>query len=472
MIAQLLNRAVTVDNGRMIQSVLSQLVTDFDDPEVRAGVAAGLELEDLTAALTMASESVEREERESSGQHGFEPDIAERRGAEVAPLDDFSFFSRDPVINNIQSAIEEWLEQNAILDENGPQDDRRSADEAPAVTDRIVKGIEPFRMPDGRRLFGPFEVPSDPRWAACLLAKGLRLFRKKHPFNPKPADAVRIADHARVLLVGDWGTGLPRARKVADEMRAVLDEGKGKREQHVIHLGDVYYSGWAREYKHRFLRHWPVLPEQAGEIGSWSLNGNHDMYSGGYGYYDELLADSRFTRQQRSSLFQLQNSAWRIFGLDSAWKDDDLEDPQTEWLRAELEKPGGQAVLLSHHQLFSAYDKAGKNLGEKLAVQLQKGQIRAWFWGHEHRCMTFKPAENLPYGRCLGHGGVPVYMNHDESEPCPAPGDYEYREYLDKGLERWALFGFAVLDFYGPTIHVRYINENGREHKEEWVKST
>ena len=72
MIAQLLNRAVTVDKGRMIQAVLSQLVTDFDDPKVRAGVAAGLELEDLTAALTMASESVEREERESSGQHGFD----------------------------------------------------------------------------------------------------------------------------------------------------------------------------------------------------------------------------------------------------------------------------------------------------------------------------------------------------------------------------------------------------------------
>jgi hypothetical protein len=468
MIAQVLNRAVVLDNARTLQEALSSLVTDFDDPAVRSGVALGLELEDLDAALAMTDENVKREESESSGQDSFPPLDTERRGSTVAPLDDFSFFSRDHVISNIQSALEEWLERDAELEEREVEDDRRDGD-APAVTDRIVKGLEPSRTPEGRRLFGAFEVPSDPRWAACLLAKGLRLFRKKHPFNPRPAERVPIADNARVLLVGDWGTGLPRARKVADEMRAVLDEGKGKREQHVIHLGDVYYSGWAREYEQRFLRHWPVKPHEAEQIGSWSLNGNHDMYSGGHGYYEVLLQDVRFARQQQSSLFQLQNTAWRIFGLDSAWEDNALKEPQAQWLGAELEKPGGKALLLSHHQLFSAYEEAGNKLKETLSQQLQKKQVRAWFWGHEHRCMTFKPWDNLQYGRCVGHGGVPVYMGHNEAEPCPEPGEYEYREYLDKGIELWALFGFAVLDFDGPKIHVRYIDENGRQHKDEWL---
>ena len=31
---------------------------------------------------------------------------------------------------------------------------------------------------------------------------------------------------------------------------------------------------------------------------SWALNGNHDMYSGGWGYFDHLLADERFSRQR------------------------------------------------------------------------------------------------------------------------------------------------------------------------------
>ena len=35
------------------------------------------------------------------------------------------------------------------------------------------------------------------------------------------------------------------------------------RQVHAIHLGDVYYSGFAREYKNRFLRYWPVREDEA-----------------------------------------------------------------------------------------------------------------------------------------------------------------------------------------------------------------
>src|SRR5258708_4726409 len=95
MIAQVLNRAVVLDNARTLQEALSRLVTDFDDPAVRSGVALGLEREDLDAALAMTDENVKREESESSGQRSFPALDTERRGSTVAPLDDFSFFSRD-----------------------------------------------------------------------------------------------------------------------------------------------------------------------------------------------------------------------------------------------------------------------------------------------------------------------------------------------------------------------------------------
>jgi hypothetical protein len=47
-------------------------------------------------------------------------------------------------------------------------------------------------------------------------------------------------------------------------MRAELDAGiKAGLEQHVIHLGDVYYSGWEFEYRERLLKYWPVkLPRR------------------------------------------------------------------------------------------------------------------------------------------------------------------------------------------------------------------
>jgi hypothetical protein len=101
--------------------------------------------------------------------------------------------------------------------------------------------------------------------------------------------------------VGDWGTGLGRARQVAvhmqEEIAGALAEG---REAHAIHLGDVYYSGLASEDQRRFLAYWPVTAAQAASgVTSWSLNGNHDMYSGGYGYFGTLLADPRFAAQPR-----------------------------------------------------------------------------------------------------------------------------------------------------------------------------
>ena len=44
---------------------------------------------------------------------------------------------------------------------------------------------------------------------------------------------------------------------------------------------------------------WPVTADQAGAgVTSWSLNGNHDMYSGGFGYFQTLLADPRFAAQR------------------------------------------------------------------------------------------------------------------------------------------------------------------------------
>jgi hypothetical protein len=85
----------------------------------------------------------------------------------------------------------------------------------------------------------------------------------------------------RLILVGDWGTGLLRAQKVAAQMRKEIEaRSRAGLTQRVIHLGDVYYSGWGHEYRRRFLPLWPVLPEETGRIGSWSPKWHHDMSSG------------------------------------------------------------------------------------------------------------------------------------------------------------------------------------------------
>ena len=277
------------------------------------------------------------------------------------------------------------------------------------------------------------------------------------------------------MLVGDWATGVPRARKVAKLIARELANGTvAGLEQHVVHLGDVYYSGWEHEVRSRFLKYWPVEEVEADRIGSWALNANHDMFSGGHGYFQTLLGDVRFRRQQGASFFSLHNRHWNILGLDTAWDDHGLKDPQTDWLRSEVHAGGRKTLLLSHHQLFSPYETVPQEPGrlpEKILPILARTPVTAWFWGHEHRCVCMNQTDSVKFPRCVGHGGVPVYMNHAESDPYPASVVYEYRKFISKslGVEKWALFGFVVLDFDGDMVTVRYIDENGNVHRTESI---
>jgi hypothetical protein len=471
MLAQVLNRAFVLDQ-------LTTLRAELERGEVlESGDAYGagsLEPAPPDETLNELRAAEEREAAQSSGQPAFVPTSAERRRKPIAPIDDFSFISRDPLVSLVQSALEEYIAQRepGLVETEGPSDDRRrAAGEEIAVTDQAISGVDLASAPPaGRRLFGRFEAV-DARWANCLIAMAIRRRKGTRPFNKRPATPLKIAEQARLVLVGDWATGLPRARKVANRIREVLEEGRrDRREQHIIHLGDAYYSGWEREYEERFLPYWPVHSGEHETYGSWSLNGNHDMYSGGHGYFDYLLAEERFSRQEQSSFFTLSNRHWLVLGLDTAYDDHDLRDPQAAWVADSIAAaPGKQTILLSHHQLFSAYERGGNKLADKLSGPLANGSIRAWFWGHEHRCMVYAPHGGVPFARCIGHGGVPVYMTHDEDDPYPPPALYEYRKVLRQRLEPWAAFGFAVLEFEGPTLRVRYVDENGSEHHTEVI---
>jgi hypothetical protein len=390
---------------------------------------------------------------------------AQRRGGTTA-IDDACFISSDPIISLAQSAIEFHVGQSDAKEKHSRRDGRRGWTDVPPVTDRYLIQDRPS---PGRRIFDKFSE-TDIRWVSSLVAMGIQKFRSPHAFNPVPQQ-VRIGERCRLIVVGDWGSGLPRAVKVADAMdEYVADSVKQGLDCHVIHLGDVYYSGWEYEYRERFLNHWPVKKSEKDRVGSWSLNGNHDMYSGGFGYFDTLLADPRFARQGKSSFFRLYNDEWQFLGLDTAWDDNGLKDPQASWVREMVSQNLQRTMILTHHQLYSAHENGpsvGKVLREKLGDVLRAGKIEGALWGHEHRCVGHKPFADVQYGRLIGHGGVPVYMTHEVDDVFASPADYEDRRFITSGLEHWAYMGFAVLDFDGPALETRYVDENGRVDRTE-----
>jgi hypothetical protein len=374
------------------------------------------------------------------------------------------YLSRAPLVSMIQSRSEEALNEAGVPDPGKPA----------SLWSRIVRGVE--------RLLhispGSF-TSKDPGWFVSIAQGALdRLAKGNAPFNPDPAEYDGVTDDARLVVVGDWGTGLPRARAVATQMGKAIDAAlASQRQVHVVHLGDIYYSGFEGEDRKRFLDLWPVSQAQAeAGVTSWSLNGNHDMYSGGFGYFGTLLADPRF-RAQRSpdgkttSFFRLRSPSWDFIGLDTAWDTDVtsegqtgvLQDPQASYVAKVAAGSPRKLVLFSHHQLVSFYDQhdMGDTLPGKLAPVLGKDRVTAWWWGHEHRAITYGPVPGLRYPRCLGNGGVPVLP-----DPAPPPASKatitwrSTRTVREHGQQR-TRFGFAVLDLHPDRIEVAYIDDDG-----------
>lgn len=311
--------------------------------------------------------------------------------------------------------------------------------------------------------FGPHDVG----WTTCLVAQALRKLVGRHKFNTGPAPINPISNKARIILLSDWGTGVPRAQDVGASARRSLEEAANQgRDVHVVHLGDVYYAGFKSEYDRQFLRYWPVHKDETNKFASYNLNGNHDMYSGGHDYFDYLLADQRFGRQQQCSFFGLENSYWQILALDTAYEEGKLTEPQADWVADKRNGSRHKAgILLSHHQPFTAFEKApAPEVLHALQPVIDQNLILGWWWGHEHRCVLYAPQTGIQYPRCIGYGGVPIIA---DKRPNPPGVNYQYHDFVPGTDPAFARFGFVVMDFDNEKLHVQYLGENGVPHYHE-----
>jgi predicted phosphodiesterase len=264
---------------------------------------------------------------------------------------------------------------------------------------------------------------------------------------------------ARIAIVGDWGTGQPEAK-------ALLEAIARKKPDAVIHLGDIYYSGTEFEMENYFLNIWSGTLDLT-TTRTFTLAGNHDMYSGGGAYYD-LIAKLG----QPASHFCLRNDDWQFVALDTGLHDVDaldaqptyLEDTEVAWLNDKIATAGSRrTVLLSHHQLFTAFEKIGAGfLNENLNRQVGPilPQVTAWLWGHEHNQVIYKPFQGV-LGRCLGHGAYPVGITEIADSPqFPNVPLEDVR--LTKGPSFYS-HGYVVVDLDGPLATVSYYQDSDSE---------
>lgn len=282
----------------------------------------------------------------------------------------------------------------------------------------------------------------------------------------------KLPTKAKVAIVGDWGTG-------QDAAKLVLRQVANKKPDVVIHLGDIYYAGTQFEVNTYFVQPWQQilnLGQKLDRIPTFTLAGNHDMYSGGIPYYALLK-----TLGQPSSYFCLRNADWQFIAMDTGYNDHNpggvgegatyLQDREVTWLTDKISNAGGRrTVLLSHHQLFTAFDSIdGNEINLRLYPQVAPvlPKVSLWIWGHEHNFVVYGPYRNLVRSCCLGHGAFPVAEGELPSQPkypdVPLQKDadgLDIRLGTTGGIYN---HGYAIIELDGAAGTVSYYQDSDED---------
>jgi Calcineurin-like phosphoesterase len=310
-------------------------------------------------------------------------------------------------------------------------------------------------------------------WSACLSTYlGYRALGEKPQYRPNQNVIVDLGTKSRLAIIGDWGVGDAVSINVLQEVKKLNPDV-------LLHLGDVYYAGTQREAKVNFL---DICQSLIGNnIPIYTLCGNHDMYSGGAGYY--WLLDQI---GQKASYFCLKNDNWMFLAMDTGFHDNNPFNVATnmtqlvsqdgwseaDWHMKQINNAGNRKlVLLSHHQLFSPFSSVGSVNGQAYAYNpnlygVFKDTIPKaewWFWGHEHTLGIFPPYMGLKRGRCVGASAVPVFQDQQSYATCPTN-----LQTLDGTMPTWDPKGvlgisndmynncFAMMRLTGTSATVEY----------------
>jgi Calcineurin-like phosphoesterase len=346
--------------------------------------------------------------------------------------------------------------------------------DADAVVSSLEAGILIAVGPDGV-IWGTGKWEQfDPGWIeafAVFLESLLPIIGGKHEFVNAP-QTITIPNQVKIGIAGDWGTGEWRNLKNPAPSTNVGTAMGSLHPDITIHLGDVYYSGTADQEQHLLVPLWP-----RGSLGSFTLNSNHEMYSGAKPYFN-ALSQAPFAQQAGCSYFALENDNWIIVGLDSAYFSEEgnlymngalfpenFPNKQQAFLQDKGEEAllkGKKVIVLTHH---NGMDDPGENtntLFQQVTDAFPNNAGPAyWYWGHQHLGVVYQPQG--PAGvrcRCCGHGAL----------PCGAATELENRPHAiwhqngtanDPDIHERVLNGFAMLTLDGPNIVEAFYDETG-----------
>jgi hypothetical protein len=279
---------------------------------------------------------------------------------------------------------------------------------------------------DGSLISTTYYAAADVGWALALVFF-LSHIHDQSNFVTTP-NTIKISDQDSLSLAifGDWGTGPWQDGSYSAPATLVGTAVKNLGPDISIHLGDVYYAGLGTgllpEESNNLLAAFP-----SGSMSNFTLNSNHEMYDGAYGYFGTALGNSLFGHQKNTSYFAITFGNWVILGLDSAfyssaeymYMDGVLNDSDQLSFISSLGITNDQKVLiLTHHPGISGDGSAVTSLFGQIYTALGNRYPDYWYYGHIHNAMVYDDQNAVtknyktPSGaasqlRCAGHASIP-----------------------------------------------------------------
>lgn len=234
-----------------------------------------------------------------------------------------------------------------------------------------------------------------------------------YPMKAQDGTPLGANDTIRLALFSDFATGEYHSLYIAHHI-------VGEKPHYAIHLGDVYYAGIPAEVA-AYLET-PLRPALA-RSRVFVMNGNHEMLSGGHGYFEYLArkrgpgGNGRVEQEQEGSYFSLVSERYQVIAIDTAYdyvNNSQLKDAQQlQWLGERLsdaKQAGRTTILLSQHEPFGLGELEAEPLFDQIrSCAAGAWPVDYWFWGDEHYCVLYRKTDRVPFvGSCIGHGGHPV----------------------------------------------------------------
>jgi len=338
--------------------------------------------------------------------------------------------------------------------------------------DGIVKGLpEPgaieVSVSEGGEIYGTGKYQQlDPGWveAAGIWLEHFLLGKEKFPAG-KPA-ILPMPDQVTFAIAGDWGTGdFDPKPSPAIKIKGHIPSLKP---DYTIHLGDVYYAGTNGEETNNLVNLWP-----AGSAGAFTLNSNHEMYSGAKPYFTEALKSKLFQLQAGFSFFALENANWIVAGLDSAYFSSEdgayldgslgTGNPaaagQLDFLK-DVAGRGKKVIVLTHHNGLQENGSGPTTLWNQVMSAFPPDKLPAyWYWGHVHAGVVYVKTNGVQ-GRCTGHAALPwglaTELQHNSNVTW-----FETRSANDPSDPLRVLNGYTKVRLEGATLHEEFFDENG-----------